>query len=100
MLWRLLVMRMPYIEAKDKDTGYWYRGFYFAFPYTTHCISEDYTGKNKVKINHCLVTHRMGDWGLPNEPQLVFPIDTSTIKILGYVDTDEEFYIPNEWVKE
>lgn len=91
-------MKIPYIKAKDKDTGYEYRGFYFAYPSTTYCIKEDYQ-QGKVKIIHCLVTYRMTDWGLPNEPQLVSPIDPSTIEIIGYVNMEEEFYIPNEWVK-
>lgn len=92
-------MKIPYIKAKDKETGIEYQGFYYEYPETTYCISSDYLAK-PVKIIPCLITHRAGDWGLPNQPQIVHPIDKDTIKIIGYIDTDNDYYHPLDWIKE
>lgn len=77
-------MKIPYVRAIDKDTGRTYEGYYFEYPRTTYCCREC------KEIIPCLVTYRMVDWGLPNEPQLVSNIDTKTIELICYVDTDKE----------
>lgn len=76
-------MKVPYIRAKDKDTGVVYEGFYFEYPKTTHCFVNE---NRNVPTVHCLVTHRMVDWGLPNEPVLVTNIDMDSIEIIKYVE--------------
>lgn len=90
-------MKIPYFEAKDIDTGIICCGFYFEYPETTYCFTDDYKKDPKVKLIPCIVTHRMTDWGLPNEPQLVRPIDKSTLKLLGFIDTDNNYYIPDNY---
>lgn len=91
-------MKVPFIKAKDKDTGIEYSGFYFEYPKTTYCISSDYLAK-PVKLIPCIMTYRMTDWGLPNEPQIVYPIDKDSIEVVGYVDTNNDYYNSLEWVK-
>lgn len=92
-------MKIPFITAKDAETGIQHSGFYFEYPETTYCFSEDYNKSPKCKLIPCIVTHRMSDWGLSNVPQLVRPIDKSTLKIVGYVDTEKEFYFPDSYLK-
>lgn len=92
-------MRVPYYTAKNKDSDKYYKGFYFAYPRTTYCFTEDYKGAHKVELIHCLVCYRSTDWGLPNEPYLV-TIDVSTLQKIGEVETSDEFYIPEEYIKE
>lgn len=91
-------MRIPYFEAKDADSDIYCKGFYFEYPETTYCFTEDYEREPKCKLIPCLVTFRMTDWGLPNEPQLVRPINKSTLKLLGYIDTNNEFYNSKEYL--
>lgn len=88
-------MRVPYFRAKDKDTGLVVEGFYFEYPATAYCFAEDYKDF-KVPIIPCIVTSRMTDWGLPNQPMLVSNIDRSTLEQIGYVETENEYYPPVE----
>lgn len=92
-------MKVPFIKAKDKDTGIEYSGVYFEFPETTYCLCSDYLIE-PVKLIPCLVCYSPTDWGLPNKPQIVYPIDKDSIKIIGYIDTDNDYYYPLDWIKE
>lgn len=83
-------MKIPYCRAKDKDSDRVIEGFYFSFPETTYCFTEDYE-RNPVKTIHCICTYSMTDWCLPNHPQLC-TIDKSTLEVIGYYDTDEDIY--------
>ena len=89
-------MLVPYFKAKDKDTDREVRGFYFEYPETTYCFSEDYDN-GKCKLIPCLVTHRMTDWGLPNIPQLA-TIDKSTLEKIGEIEIDNDIYIPDTYI--
>lgn len=89
-------MKVPVFRAKDRDSDRYYEGFYFAYPETTYCFSNDYAN-GKVKLIHCIVTHRMTDWGLPNQPVLV-TIDIETLEQIGEVDSSEMYYSPNEYM--
>lgn len=80
-------MQVPYIKAKDKDTGVEWEGFYFEYPSTTYCLGDE--NKN-VPLVHCLVSYRTTDWGLPNRPILVSNIDTDSIEVIKYVDINTE----------
>jgi hypothetical protein len=91
-------MKIPYFKAKDKDSDRIVEGFYFEYPETTYCFSNDYEIA-KCKLIPCIVTHRMTDWGLPNIPQLV-TIDKSTLEKIGYIEIDNDIYIPNTYIKE
>ena len=91
-------MKVPYYKAIDKDSRYEVKGFYFEYPSTTYCFDIDYQ-KYPVKIISCLVYDEMSDWGLPNRPMLCQNIDKSTLELIGYIDTDNEQYIPKEWIK-
>ena len=91
-------MKIPYFEAIDKDTGDKVRGFYFEYPYTTYCFTEDYAS-HPAELVPCLVFSRMSDWGLPNHPMLCQNIDKSTLKQIGWVDTDKDFYKPKNWIE-
>lgn len=93
-------MKIPYVEAKDSETGQIVKGFYFEYPETTYCFTEDYEREPKVKLIPCVMSHRMTDWGLPNVPTICTPIDKSTLEIIGYIDTDNNYYIPSSYVKE
>lgn len=86
-------MKVPIFKAKDIDSDKYYTGFYFSYPSTTYCITSDYLSGEKVKNIHCLVSHTMTDWGLPNRPILI-TIDNTTLEQVGYVDTEENIYIP------
>lgn len=94
----VVIIKVPYFEAKDKDTGFLTRGFYFEYPSTTYCFSEDYNKEPKVKLIPCIVSYRMTDWGLPNQPVLTSPIDKSTLKLIGYIDTDNDYYVPDNYI--
>lgn len=76
-------MRIPFIKAQDKDTGRWYKGFYFEYPRTTYCFENENRQEEKV---YCLVTYKTTDWGLPNEPVLIENIDINSIEVLDYKD--------------
>ena len=91
-------MKIPYVEAKDNESDNTVKGFYFEYPETTYCFTEDYEREPKVKLIPCVMTHRMTDWGLPNIPIICRPIDKSTLRILGYVDTDIDYYMPTNYV--
>lgn len=93
-------VRIPYVQAKDKGTGRYIKGFYFEYPSTEYCFSEDYDNF-KVPLIPCIVSHRMTDWGLPNQPILCSTIDKSTLEVIGYVDTETDYYNPAEgkWVE-
>ena len=90
-------MKIPIFKAHGDDTDRNFEGFYFAMPETTCCFSDDY--KNvPVKIKHYIAFHEMTDWGLPNQPKIA-TIDPSTLVQVGYVDTEDVNYIPEEWIK-
>jgi len=91
-------LRVPYYRAKDKDSDTYFNGFYFNYPQTTFCFSEDYHKGKKVILQHCLATYRSTDWGLPNVPCMV-TIDISTLQKIGEVEASDEFYIPEEYIK-
>lgn len=91
-------MIVPYFKSIDLDTNKEVEGFYFEYPSTTFCVAEDYLD-SKVKLIPCLVTYRTTDWGLPNQPVLISPIDRTKLERIGWVDTDRWAYMPNEWIK-
>lgn len=91
-------MLIPYYEANDEDTGHYVRGFYFEYPQTTYCFSEDYQ-KFPVKLIPCIVSYHMVDWGLPNQPTLCSPIDKSTLKQIGWIDTNNNTYCPETYLQ-
>lgn len=90
-------MKIPVFRAKDTDGDNYYTGFYFEYPVTTFCFSEDYAN-GKVELKKCLATYRTTDWGLPNVPCVV-TIDTSTLEQIGEIDTEEKSYIPDSYMK-
>lgn len=92
-------MRIPYVKAKDSESDNVVKGFYFEYPETTYCFKEDYEREPKVKLIPCVMTYKMTDWGLPNVPMIYIPIDKSTLEIIGYIDTDNDFYIPGNYVE-
>ena len=47
-------MKVPYIKAIDKDTGKEVQGFYFEYPETSYCFTEDYE-KSPVEMIPCVV---------------------------------------------
>lgn len=87
-------MKIPYFRAKDKDSDRIIEGFYFEYPETTYCFSNDYVN---CKLIPCLITHRMTDWGLPNIPQLA-TIDKSTLEKIGEIEIDNDIYIPDTYI--
>lgn len=91
-------MKIPYFKAKDKDNDKIIEGFYFEYPETTYCISNDYE-RCKCKLIPCIVTYRMTDWGLPNIPQFAI-IDKSTLEKIGEIEIDNDIYIPDTYIKE
>lgn len=93
-------MKIPYVEAKDSESDSVVKGFYFEFPETTYCVTEDYEREPKVKLIPCVMSHRMTDWGLPNVPIICKPIDKSTLKIIGHINTDNDYYMPTNYVIE
>lgn len=93
-------MKIPYVKAKDSDSNTVVEGFYFEYPETTYCFTEDYIREPKVRLIPCVMSYRMTDWGLPNEPTICRPIDKSTLEIIGYIDTENDYYIPQEYKKE
>ena len=80
-------------KAKGID-GNWYEGYYFQFPETTYCITEDYK-RNPPKIIHGLIFHQMTDWGLPNDLKWVM-VDPDTLE---EINTNEKFGTrKTEWI--
>ena len=92
---------IPIFKAKDENSDQWVTGFYFAYPETTYCFTEDYE-RHPVKIIHCITFHRMTDWCLPNIPT-VCNIDIDTLELVGWVDSkrktfgDEPWILPEPW---
>ena len=91
-------MKIPYVKAIDKDTNKEVKGFYFEYPSTTYCFSNEYNNC-PVKLIPCIVFHQMTDWSMPNKPMLCTNIDKSTLELIGYIDTENDNYIPSEWIK-
>lgn len=72
-------MRLPNkYKAKGIDDDRLYEGYYFQFPKTTYCFTEDYE-RNPPKIIHGLIFHQMTDWGLPNKLEWAI-IDPDTLE--------------------
>lgn len=88
---------IPVFEAKDENSNQWVTGFYFAYPETTYCFTEDYE-RHPVKIIHCITFHRMSDWSLPNRPT-VCNIDIDTLKLVGWVDPKRKTFGAEPWVQ-
>lgn len=87
--------RIPYFEAKIKGQERFIEGFYFAYPETTYCFTEDYE-RHPVEIIHCIVTHRMSDWSLPNHAEC-FRIEPDTLRQIGWFDSDRRSYGTEAW---
>ena len=78
-------MKLPNrYRAKIYNNDDWYEGYYFQYPSTTYCFTEDYE-RNPPKIIHCLVWHQMTDWGLPNRVYYA-EIDYDTLEIIDEMD--------------
>lgn len=71
------IMREILFKAKDKDTGYWYEGYYWRTDDTTYCFEEDYK-RDPDNRHHYILFDQMIDWGLPNR-KLQAEIDPDTI---------------------
>ena len=65
-------------KAKELNGDKWYSGYYFQFPETTYCCTEDYE-IHPPKIIHGLIYHQMTDWGLPNDLKWV-RVDINTLE--------------------
>lgn len=89
--------KFPIYKAKMIDKDRYVRGFYFAYPKTTYCFTTDYIN-NPVKIIHCIVTHKTGDWGLPNEPRL-YQIDIDTLEQVGEFNALRKKYGDEPWIE-
>lgn len=89
-------MKLPYFKAKGKDSDRWIEGFYFEYPETTYCFSEDYD-RGTCKLIPCIVHHRMTDWNLPNTPELC-TIDINTLEQIGEVEIGHKYYQPLEYI--
>ena len=87
--------KIPYFKAKTVNNDRTVEGFYFAYPETTYCFTEDYE-RCPVKIIHCIVTHRMSDWSLPNCPEC-YEIDPDTLSQIGWFDSVRREYGVEEW---
>lgn len=87
---------IPIFKAKDEDSDQWVTGFYFAYPETTYCFTEDYE-RHPVKIVHCITFHRMTDWSLPNRPT-VCNIDIDTLELVGWVDSKRKTFGNEPWI--
>lgn len=74
-----------YCKAKDKDTGRWVEGYYACLPYTIYCFKEDYDA-NPDNDREYVVSTRMTDWCLPNQPILT-EIEKGSAK--RYIGTDK-----------
>lgn len=90
-------MLIPYVKAKEKNSGEEIRGFYFEYPRTTYYFSESYE-RNPVEIVPCVITHVMTGWDLPNRPVL-YEIDRSTLQFVGFVNTINKTYNPSKYIK-
>lgn len=86
-------MKIPYFSAIDKETGKEIKGFYFEYPSTTYCFKED----GNPELVSCLCSYRTSDWGLPNTPILCNSIDKSTLKQIGWIDTENN-YAGKDWI--
>lgn len=93
-------MKVPIVKGVDRDTNKEVTGFYFEYPETTYCFSEDYE-KFPVKMVSCIMSHRMMDWGLPNQPTITSPVEKDSLKIIGYREVGgEHLRIPDHQVTE
>ena len=88
---------IPYFRAKALNKDYYVEGFYMAYPNTTYCFIEDYV-RSPVKIIHCIVNHRMTDWGLSNESRIT-EIDIDTLEQIGYFDSQRKVYKDEPWIE-
>lgn len=88
--------KIPVYRAKKLNNDRYVEGFYFAFPEVTYCITEDYIN-HPVEIIHCIVNHRQGDWGLPNEPK-IYRIDIDTIEQIGEFNAQRKVYKDESWI--
>ena len=91
-------MKIPYVKGIDKETGQEITGFYVEYPETTYCFNTDYKSES-VPIVKAIVFHSMTDWGLPNTLRICNSIDESTIELIGYVETSNTFYNPDNWIQ-
>ena len=89
--------KFPIYKAKMINKDKYVRGFYFAYPETTYCFAEDYM-RHPVKIIHCIITHKMSDWGLPNEPRL-YQIDIDTLEQVGEFNALRKEYGDEPWIE-
>lgn len=85
-------MKVPVFKAKDINRKNEYEGFYFRYPRTMYCFTEDYES-SPVEFIHCLAVYRTTDWGLPNEPAMVV-IDKDTLQKVDEVEVSEKYYKP------
>ena len=90
--------KIPYFKATIKGGDRTVEGFYFAYPETTYCFTNDYE-RNPVKIIHCIVTHRMTDWSLPNQAEC-YRIEPDTLEHIGWFDADRRVYGTEKWFEE
>jgi len=88
--------KIPIYKAKKINSNMYVEGFYFAFPEVTYCITEDYIN-HLVKIIHCIVSYRQGDWGLPNELK-IHQIDIDTIEQIGEFDGTRKVCKDEPWI--
>lgn len=88
--------KFPIYKAKIIDNDRYIEGFYFAYPETTYCFKEDYTN-HPVKIIHCIITDKIGDWGLPNYP-VVYKIDIDTMEQVGEFNAQRKVYKTEPWI--
>lgn len=88
---------IPYFRAKVLNEDYYVEGFYMAYPYTTHCFIDDYI-KFPVKIEHCIIKHRMTDWNMPNEPKII-KIDIDTLEQIGNFNPYRKEYKDEPWME-
>ena len=80
-------MKIPYYKAIDKETKREVEGFYFEYPSTTYAFTSD----GKIDLIPCIISYRMTDWGLPNVPTICKSIEKSTLKQIGWIDTNNDF---------
>lgn len=87
--------KIPYFKAATVGNGRIVEGFYAAHPETTYCFTEDYE-RNPVKIIHCIITHKMTDWSLPNKAEC-YQIDPDTLEQIGWFDISRKVYGTENW---
>lgn len=90
--------KIPYFKARIKGSDRTVKGFYFAYPETTYCFTNDYE-RSPVEIIHCIVTHRMTDWSLPNQAEC-YQVEPDTLEQIGWFDADRRAYGTEKWYEE